>query len=66
MQSLGEYKWTLNRVIRDICSLPNRAAQSYTYTHKKSGGLAFQEPRTECDVQAIVQAVLLSYDEAVV
>ena len=68
MQSLDEYKRTLNRVLREICSLPNRAAQSYIYAHKKAGGLSFQEPRTECDVQAIVQAVrmLSSSDEAVV
>mgnify|MGYP002804673550 CR=1 FL=1 len=68
MQSLDEYKRTLNRVLRDICTLPNRTAEAYIYANKKAGGLAFQEPRTECDIQAIVQAVrmLSSSDEAVV
>ena len=56
-QSLDEYKRTLSRAVRDICSLPNRASPSYFFAHKKAGGLAMQEPRTECDIQAIVQAV---------
>ena len=67
-QSLDEYQRTLSRALRDICSLPNRATPSYFFAHKKVGGLAFQEPRTECDIQAIVQAVriLSSSDPAVV
>ena len=67
MQSLNIYKSTLARVLRDVCSLPDRAASLYFFASKRMGGLAFQEPRTECDVQAIVQAVriLSSSDPAV-
>ena len=66
-QPLDEYKRTLSRALRDICALPNRATPAYFFAHKKVGGLAFQEPRTECDIQAIVQAVriLSSSDPAV-
>ena len=53
MQSLDVYKSTLVRVLRDICSLPTRAFSAYFFASKRTGGLAFQEPRTECDVQAV-------------
>ena len=67
MQSLDRYKSTLVRTLRDICNLPNRASACYFFSHKRTGGMAFQEPRTECDVMAIVQAVriLSSSDPAV-
>ena len=67
MKSLDCYRSTLVRALRDICNLPDRATAKYFFSHKKTGGLAFQEPRTECDVQAIVQAVriLSSQDPAV-
>ena len=67
MQSLDLYRSTLVRTLRDICSLPNRATAAYFFASKRTGGLAFQDPRTECDVQAIVQAVriLASDDPAV-
>ena len=67
MQSLDIYKSTLVRVLRDVCSLPDRSASSYFFASKRTGGFALQEPRTECDVQAIVQAVriLSSSDPAV-
>ena len=53
--------------LRDICSLPKRETAAYFFASKRTGGLAFQEPRTECDVQAIVQAmrILASDDSAV-
>ena len=57
MKSLDGYRSTLVRALRDICNLPDRATTSYFFSHKMTGGLAFQEPRTECDVQAIVQVV---------
>ena len=68
MQSLDVYKSTLVHMLHDICSLPNRASPAYFFASKQSGGLAFEEPRTKCDVQAIVQAVwiLSSADPAVV
>ena len=67
MQSLDQYKSMLVRTLRDICSLPNRAAAAYFFVCKRTGGLSFQDPRTECDVQSIVQAVriLASQDPAV-
>ena len=67
MQSLDIYKATLVRTLRDICNLPNRAAASYFFSHKRCGGMAFQEPRTECDVMAVAQAVhiLSSSDPAI-
>ena len=67
MQSLDLYKSTLVRTLRDVCNLPNRATASYFFSHKRCGGMAFQEPRTECDVMAVAQAVriLSSSDPAV-
>ena len=67
MQSLDQYRSMLVRTLRDICKLPNRATAAYFFASKRTGGLSFQEPRTECDVQAIVQAVriLASQDPAV-
>ena len=67
MQSLDLYRSTLVRTLRDICSLPNRATAAYFFASKRTGGLAFQDPRTKCNVQAIVQAVriLASDDPAV-
>ena len=67
MQSLDQYRSMLVRTLRDICNLSNRATAAYFFASKRTGGLLFQEPRTECDVQAIVQAVriLASQDPAV-
>ena len=67
MQSLDQYRSTLVHTLRDICNLPNRAMVAYFFASKRTGGLAFQEPLTECDVQVIVQAVhiLSSADPAV-
>ena len=67
MQSLDGYRSTLVRTLRDICSLPDQTTRSYCFSHKMTSGLAFQEPRTECDVQVVVQAVriLSSLDPAV-
>ena len=67
MQSLDLYKATLLRTLRDICNLPTRASASYFFSHKRTGGMAFQDPRTECDVMVIAQAVriLSSSDPAV-
>ena len=67
MQSLDLYRSTLVRTLRDICSLPNRATAAYFFASKRTGGLAFQEPRIECDLQAVVQAVrILSSDDPAV
>ena len=67
MQPLDLCKSTLVRTLRDICNFPNRASTSYFFSHKRTGGMAFQEPRTECDVMAIAQAVriLSSSDPAI-
>lgn len=66
--SLDEYRKTLISALRDICNLPSRSTTSYFFAHKKVGGLAYQDPKTECDLQAIVQAirVLSSSDPTVV
>ncbi|XP_046856073.1 uncharacterized protein LOC124449166 [Xenia sp. Carnegie-2017] len=56
-KSLSEYRSLLVRVLREICNLPTRATQSYFFAAKKAGGLGFQDPLVECDMQAIVQAV---------
>ena len=67
MQSVDRYKSTLVRMVRDICNLPNHASATYFFSHKRTGGMAFQEPRTECDVMAIAQAVrILSSSDPVV
>ena len=66
-QSLDLYHKSLVRALRDICSLPDRATGSYFFAHKKAGGLAFQDPKVECDLQAIVQAVrILSFSDPAV
>ena len=56
-QSLDEYKRTIIAAMKEICCLPQRASQSYFFSHKRVGGLAMFDPRTECDIQAIVQGV---------
>ena len=56
-QSLDEYKRILVSALKDICFLPQRATQSYFFAHKKVGGLSMFDPRTECDIQAIVQGL---------
>lgn len=66
-QSLKLYRETLVKALREICNLPNRASSTYLFAHKKVGGLAFQDPTIESDLQAVVQAIriLSSPDEAV-
>lgn len=56
-QSLDEYKRTIIAAMKEICCLPQRASQSYFFSHKRVGGLAMFDPRTKCDIQAIVQGV---------
>ena len=56
-QSLTDYRATLLRVIRKICDLPNRATTNYIFASRRTGGLGFQDPLRECDVQTIVQAI---------
>ena len=66
-QSLRDYRSLLVKALRDICSLPTRASGSYFFASKRVGGLAFQDPTIELDLQAIVQAIriLSSSDEVV-
>ena len=56
-KSLHEYRALLLKAVRDICSLPTRASASYIFAGKYAGGLAFQDPTVESDLQAIVQAI---------
>jgi hypothetical protein len=66
-QSLRDYRSLLVKALRDIGSLPMRASGSYFFASKRVGGLAFQDPTMESDLQAIVQAIriLSSSDEGV-
>ena len=66
-QSLCDYRSLLVKAIREICSLPNRATANYIFASKAAGGLAFQDPTKESDLQAIVQAlrILSSADDNV-
>ena len=65
-KSLHEYR-ALLKAVRNICSLPTRASATYIFARKYAGGLAFQDPTVESDLQAIVQAlrILSSPDTAV-
>lgn len=66
-KSLHEYRALLLKAVRDICNLPTRASASYIFAGKSAGGLAFQDPTVESDLQAIVQAIrmLSSSDDKV-
>ena len=55
-KSLHDYR-ALLKAVRDICSLPTRASATYIFAGKCAGGLAFQDPTVESDLQAIVQAL---------
>ena len=65
-QSLRDYRSLLVKALCDICSLPTRASGSYFFASKRVGGLAFQDPTIESDLQAIVQAIrILSSSDVV-
>ena len=55
-RSMELYRTTLVRILRQICALPNRSCVAYFFTSKCSGGLGFQDPLTEIDIQTITQA----------
>ena len=65
-QSLDDYRRSLIETLRHICDLPQRSTQAYFFASKCTGGLAFQDPKNEVDVQCIVQAIrmLTSADPA--
>ena len=56
-KSLINFRRKVIEVVRSICNLPVRATTHYVFASRKSGGLAFQDPLKEVDVQTIVQAV---------
>lgn len=53
-QSIESYRSTLICVVRKICDLPTRASTYYIFASKQAGGLGFQDPTRECDIQTIV------------
>ncbi|XP_028416671.1 uncharacterized protein T26G10.4-like [Dendronephthya gigantea] len=56
-QSLEPLRTVLISSHRTIYDLPKRSTQAYFFASKHVGGLAFQDPTKEDDVQAIVQAI---------
>ena len=56
-QTLAKLCTRLIAAVKSICNLPNQATSHYIFAHKKTGGLAFQAPTAEVDVQAVVQAI---------
>lgn len=56
-QSLSDYKKKLVEVVRSICNLPHRATSLIIFASTKVGGLGFQDPFTEVDIQTVVQAI---------
>ena len=55
--SLTSYRKKLIEVIRNICNLPLRATSHIIFAPIKVGGLGFQDPTAEVDVQTITQAI---------
>ena len=51
------YRSTFVRVLRQTCALPNRSCVAYFFASKCSGGLAFQDPLREIDIQTVTQAI---------
>ena len=56
-KSLALYRSTLLRVIRKVCSLPQRSTTNYIFASRQAGGLGFQDPFLECDIQTVVHAL---------
>ena len=57
--SLKELDTTLRFALRRICNLPTRATTSYLFADRRTGGLGFQNPGKEYDIQKVVQAVAM-------
>jgi hypothetical protein len=55
--SLTNYRKKLIEVVRSICNLPLRATSHFVFAPIKVGGLGFQDPKAEVDVQTVVQAI---------
>jgi hypothetical protein len=54
---LTNYRKKLVEVVRSICNLPTRATSHIIFASSKAGGLGFQDPVTEVDVQTVIQAI---------
>ena len=55
--SLINYHRKLIAVVRSIGNLPLHATSHFVFAARKSGGLAFQDPLAEVDIQTIVHAL---------
>lgn len=55
--SLSNNRKKLIEVVRSILNLPQRATFHIIFESTKAGGLAFQDPLAEVDVQKVVQAI---------
>ena len=55
--SLINYRKKLIEVVRSICNLPLRATSHFVFAPIRVGGLGFQDPTAEVDVQTVVQAI---------
>ena len=63
-ESLHKYRKKLIESIRSICNLPMRATSHIIFASSNAGGLGFQDPLTEVDIQTVVQAIkMLSSDD---
>lgn len=62
--SLSNYRRKLIETVRNICHLPQRATSHIIFASKLVGGLGFQDPRREADIQTVVQAMkMLASDD---
>jgi hypothetical protein len=55
--SLINYRKKLVEIVRSIMHLPTRASSCIIFASRNVGGLAFQDPLVEVDIQTIVQAI---------
>lgn len=55
--SLINYRKKLIQIVRSILNLPTRASSHIIFASRKVGGLAFQDPLVEVDIQTVVQAI---------
>ena len=55
--SLINYRKKLIQIVRSILNLPTRASSHIIFASRKVGGIAFQDPLVEVDIQTVVQAI---------
>ena len=65
--ALINYRKKLVEVVRSILNLPTRASSCIIFASRSVGGLAFQDPLEEVDIQTVIQAIkMLSSSDPIV